>query len=340
MIRPRSLLLGLALTLTLASPADAQRRGGGGGADGGGGKSGRIFGGAKVRLAPVHAPETVNIDAVMRKVKDLQVMARARAQQGTARLVELADEAQLGAWFVTCDHNMNGWISFSESEYSLRFTRGRFLLFDEDRDGRMVAEEFEDYYMHSVVSSGSFSAPRAQRSSGSPPERTPEQVRAAYDTDLDGALTDLELSQLLLDYEHAAADPDTLLDALDANGDRGLTLDELLGLHELLYPDDLGDAEAAEDAPQSAVELFGEVVLRPSESDAPPSPPLIIGPVHQFHRLDIDRDGFISVSDLETLMRPVRLGVRPHAVLNTLDKDGDLRLSRAEFLRAMGVVRR
>ena len=334
MIRPPSLLLGLALALLLTSPADAQRRGAGS-TDGGGGKSGRIFGGAKVRLAPIRVPEAVDIEAVMRKVKDLQSATRTRGLKGNTRPIQLADEAQLGSWFATCDHNRNGWVSFSESAYSLRFTRGRFQLFDEDRDGRMIPAEFEEYYMQSVLSNGAFSAPRAQQTSGAPPERTPEQVRAVYDANLDGALTDLELSQLLLDYEHAAADPDALLAAFDTNGDRGLTLDELEGVHELLYP---GDPDAPEgEAPESVVDLFGEVVLRPSESGAPPSPPLVVGPVDTFDRLDIDRDGFISLEDLETLMRPVRIGVRPHAVLNTLDRDGDLRLSREEYRRAMGV---
>ncbi len=94
-----------------------------------------------------------------------------------------------------------------------------------------------------------------------------------------------------------------------------------------------------EDSPKSLIELFGTVIPRPSETGAPPSPPQIVGPIPAFHRLDIDRDGFISVADLETLMRPVRTGVRPAAVINTLDTDGDMRLSEREFNAAMGIVR-
>ena len=346
-----TLALALSLSLALAAPTQAQRggsdplsRSGSSGDDarGSGGKSGKIFGGARVRLAPQKKRGALDVSDVMRKVKELQVKSKARGKGDTERVVEMADEAQLRAWFETCDHNANGWVSFSESAHSLKFSRGRFLLFDDDRDGRMVSDEFEDYYIHSIMSSGSFTRPRARSSGGPPPPRTPLQLRAAYDTDLDGALAGLELSQLLLDYEQAAADPDALLSALDVDKSGNLTLEELPGLHEVLYPEEPDQVLlTSEDAgPRSILDLFGEVVPRPSETDAPPSPPQLVGPVPQFHRLDIDGDGFISIADLETLMRPIRVGVRPHAVINTLDTDGDMRLSAAELRKALGAVDR
>lgn len=339
----RTLLWTLGLALLLSAPAEAQRgRGHGDSDDGQGGKSGKIFGGAKVRLAPTRPVDRIDVRDVMRKVKELQVKSKAREQQRTSKAIELADEAQLRGWFTTCDHDHNGWVSFSESAQSLRFTRGRFRLFDEDRDGRLVAEEFQDFYMHSIMSAGSFTVPQRKHAGGPPPERTPEQLRAAYDTDLNGALGDLELSQLLLDYEQASADPDALLKALDGDGDGLLTLSELEGLHDILYPKRPEDVEIAPsvDGPQTVTELFGKVIPRPSETDAPPSPPRVVGPVPHFDRLDIDRDGFLTVADLETLQRPLHLGVRPHAVINTLDTDGDLKLSRAEFAAALGKIER
>jgi EF hand domain-containing protein len=300
-----------------------------------GGRSKSIFGGAKVRLAPKAPKRTTDGKDLLRKVKELQTKTRARLLGQPTRSLELADEAQLRSWFLSCDRNGNGWVSFSEAEFSMRFSRGRFQIFDTDRDGRMTPEEFQQYYMDSIMASGRFTPPRQRESSGPPPERTPEQVRAAYDTDRDAALGVLELAQLLDDYEQAAADPEALLDALDASGDRRLTLDELGGLHAILYPERIEDVAPDEDLPGSVLELFGEVIPRLSEAGAPTSPPQVVGPVPSFLRLDIDRDGFISVADLETLMRPVRVGVRPHAVINTLDTDGDMRLSEQEFRAAL-----
>ncbi len=332
----RPLILTL-LALVLVLPTPAQRGGKGDGTDEGG-KAGKLFGGARLRLAPLRSRSKIDIREVMRKVKELQVKAKAQQQNRSERAVQLADEAQLRDWFKICDHNRNGWISYSEAAYSLRFSRGRFQVFDTDRDGRLVPAEFQEFYMNSILSSGSFTKPRAKRGAGPPPSRSPEQLRAAYDRDLDGALSEIELSQLLLDYEQATADPDSLLEALDVNGDLELSLDELPGLHAILYPEVAPEIpQVADKAPPSILELFGEVVPRPSEGNSPPQPPQIGGPVPPFARLDIDRDGYISASDLETLLRPIHLGLRPRALLNTLDTDGDLRLSEEEFDRALGL---
>ena len=44
------------------------------------------------------------------------------------------------------------------------------------------------------------------------------------------------------------------------------------------------------------------------------------------------------MDDLERLLRPLRVSVRPHTVINTLDADGDFKLSPEEFYRALGGI--
>ncbi len=200
MPRPFTLLAGLALALTLTSPSLAQRGGGGKAERGGGGKSSGIFGGAKARLAPNRSRGPIDVKAIMQKVKELQVRTKAQTLGRSEKVFELATEAQLRTWFDHCDHNRNSWISFSEAAFSLGFSRGRFAIFDGDRDGRLVAAEFQNYYMHTIVSSKAFAEPKRKAQSGPPPQRTPEQLRAAYDPDLDRALGELELARVLLDH--------------------------------------------------------------------------------------------------------------------------------------------
>ena len=82
--------------------------------------------------------------------------------------------------------------------------------------------------------------------------------------------------------------------------------------------------------PRSVNELFGERTPRGA------GPPMIRGPVHIFHRLDFDGDGVVSVKDLDSLMRPSQSPIRIETVVNTLDSDGDGKLSEDELLRALG----
>jgi len=270
----------------------------------------------------------------MAKVRELQIRGKSRALGADERVFALADEEQLRGWFTICDHNANGWISFSESAHSLRCTRGRFQHFDLDRDGRLIPAEFQEYYLHYALTAQGFTAPRRKKSSGPPPQRTPEQVRNAYDADLDGGLNLFELKRLLIDYDQEFSDPERLLAALDSSGDQLLTIDELEGLGAVLSPSEPATVDATDGhpSPKTIADLFGQVTSRGTEEEPVPGPPQIVGPVGHFRRLDLDDDGYISLADLELLGRPVRVRMRPGAVLSTLDRDGDMRLDMAEFL--------
>lgn len=347
-------LLSLVLLLGLAVPAEAQRGGSRGGPSkaktqkprkvgssvfkGGGSKSGKLFGGAKLKLSTPGNQSAVDIAETMEKVKSLQAQAKADLQNRDKLTIELANEAELRSWFDTADHNGNGWVSFSESAYSLRFTRGRFRAYDSDRDGRLRADEFQDYYMHSITQEGSFVKPRKMRDESTMALRTPEQLRASYDSDLNGGLSEIEVSRMMIDYDQRELDATQLMSSLDLDGNDILEVSELEGLLPILYPDDPAIAEMRPTAEtyDSLLDMFGKVEPRPSDSGAPPAPPYIGGPVTLFQRLDLGRDGTISVNDLEILQRPLRIGIRPHAVINTLDLDGDLELSEEELLRALG----
>ncbi len=262
-------------------------------------------------------------------------------EEGERRRPRRADrvsEEQLAGWYVTVDDNRNGWISFSEARASLHFDRPRFQAYDADRDGRMQLEEFEDYYLESLTRDGSFRAPTAVRSNALPARRNHEQIRIAYDFDLDGQLSLPEVIRVLADYDQAALDPQRVVRALDADGDQLLDLAELQGLPSILYPVTLPSVDEPSQeqrTPTTIAELFGQRVDRSTNPRASAAPPRIVGPLPHFQRLDLDQDGGVSVAELEALIRPTHLAVRIRTIVNTLDQDLDGVLSEAEFLGAL-----
>jgi len=268
----------------------------------------------------------------------------AEGQQGAGRTTQRpyvqdhADEEQIREWFETCDHNENGWVSFREARASLRFDRPRYQAYDADRDGRLDLEEFTASYEFSARYGGGFKPPLPKPGRKKPRQRTPDQIRNAYDTDLDSRLSRQELARLLADYERMDVTPEQVLRRLDDDLDEHLGGSEIDGLVGILHPvallADTPPILLTETPPTTIDELFGKVVLR-ANSGTTPNPPLIRGPVPHFRRLDLDNDGEISVRDLEQLLRPHKTGVRIRTVLNTLDLDGDGTLSEAEFLAAL-----
>ncbi|HIF39958.1 MAG TPA: hypothetical protein EYQ74_02510 [Planctomycetes bacterium] len=285
-------------------------------------------------------------DPLNKRIIDLKAEIQARGERNVTGQTTFVDADQILEWFTICDHNSNSWLSFSETSISLHFSRKRFQAFDSDRDGRFAHSEFEEFYRYSILDGRAFTPPAPVARKPKPPHRSAIQLRNAYDTDLDRVLSSSELSNLLVDYGIESSSAEAIILSLDESGEGMLSPTEMTVLPSVLHPVDLGNGRTAPTtpgAPKSLLELFGTPLDRFVDSDsahstAAPLPPLIIGPVPLFRRLDLDNDGFITVDDLEQLLRPMRVSVRPHTVINTLDGNGDFKLSPEEFHRALGGI--
>ena len=248
-------------------------------------------------------------------------------------------ERQQRLWFSIADDDSSGWVSFREAAASMRFDAPRFCVFDLDNDGRITYEEFNGYVVGESSRNRRIIAPVVADFGDSPRKRSSEQLRAAYDSDLDGAISRFEFETILRDYDQEAQAFDTndVFVRLDANDSKTLEIDELGRLASFLNPLKVGRGTVSPVMPgaSTVLDLFGELQ---DMGDA--HPPRIVGPVPPFRRLDLNNDGFVDIEDLERLegrsFNPVRL----RSVLNTLDIDYDGRLSEAEFLSSMVPRRR
>ncbi|QDV06265.1 EF hand [Planctomycetes bacterium Poly30] len=247
-------------------------------------------------------------------------------------------ERQQKLWFSVADADSSEWISFREAAASMRFDAPRFCFFDKDNDGRMTFEEFSGYVEEEASKNRRIVEPVLADLDGAPRRRNAGQLRVAYDTDGDGAISRFEFETILRDYDQEARvfeSKDVFL-RLDVDGSKTLGVDELDRLASYLSP--LGGSSAAPKpvmpGASTVLDLFGAV-----QDMGDSHPPRIAGPVPPFRRLDIDNDGFVELEDLERLegrsFNPIRL----KSVLNMLDIDYDGRLSEAEFLASMAPPR-
>ena len=262
--------------------------------------------------------------------------AQASANAERKRLVQLAEE---DAFFLRCDGNANGWISLREGQESLGMDSAAFVSYDADKDGRVTREEFAVRYRLAIERVGAFKPPVEILVVVSAPTRNAEQLRNAYDKNGDGGLSAQEMKQLLSDYARDELPAELAVEKLDRDGSKRVDGSEIDFLARLLTTS-VSPAASDPNAPrvrQTLEELFGGPQDRSTGYQTAPMPPLIVGPVPDFRRLDLDGNGQISIEDLRRLQSPLDLPVRAAAVLAALDTDGDGELSPDELARALGV---
>ena len=80
---------------------------------------------------------------------------RGSGDGGEAVQVRLAEQ-----YFAIADRDGNGWISFREAQEALEIDKPRFLVHDQDRDGRVTVEEYTAVCIASWRRYGAFPPPK------------------------------------------------------------------------------------------------------------------------------------------------------------------------------------
>jgi len=291
---------------------------------------------------------------------------RVAAEAEARRALESAEDRRLRELFVLCDLDHNGWLSLREAELVLSFDRAEYRRADLDQDGRLVQKELAS---QKTLVFARLGAPPEPEPSPSPPApeapapAAPESATAAptpaaevplaprararealalpgvfprpsdllqrYDQDASQALDAAEVERLLVDLGLDLSAP-LLVAQMDPDKSGALAAVELLPLSLLAskhMPEALRpNARKAQAAPP--------VASAPPAKEAPARPSALAA-MTPFGRLDRDHDGFISEQDLRSMEGLARLDARVGVLLAALDGDGDRRLSRDEFERAM-----
>lgn len=242
---------------------------------------------------------------------------------------------QESEYFRTADYDSNEWISFEEARQALSIDRSEYWRYDTNSDARVTADEFSARYLDIVGRVGSFPAPQSSEVPLIAPPRDADQLRNAYDRDLNGGLGPGEFQTLLKEYGLEEFDAAKMYKTLDVNGDFLLGLAELEAVSKQLENFRSTVTPGLLESFSSVEELFGVLVPRPPGPGEIASPPKIAGPVPPFARLDLNRDGQLTASDFDELAFPLTLPVRSVTVIASLDTDGDKALSEAELRLAM-----
>lgn len=370
---PRTLqltIVALAALLALAPDAHAQRGRGRGGRGGGA----RALGGARQRTSkraavtstpytPASGASTGTSPApksgqLKQAEDDFRRMlaridlalsesesARTRAADSLAPLGSpVASDVERGTFewralqrpvFMTIDYDHNGWLSYNEARVSVGFDRAEFALYDRDRDGRIALREFVVRYDEIVAQTGAFRVPLPDPKADWTKAPSAAAMRNECDRDADGALDLGELEHLLQRWKRPELDAASVLEKLDVDGDGRLGHGELATLAHLSDAAILGGDGAARTGAANVVELFGAVTPRNESYGATKSVPRVVGPVPHFVRLDLDRDGVLTLAELARLQEGSGLSTRAGAVLAAMDLNGDNRLTEREFLSGL-----
>lgn len=274
-----------------------------------------------------------------------------------------AEEQLLQEYFQLCDLDENGWISLREAQGALALERTEYRRVDANQDGRLDAGEFARERRSLLARLGALpeaEPPVTEREPALGPEPPPTTTLAPapdpaaanptlpalrsefgamtvkpgaflrrFDADQSGGVSGAELEAALAQGGLALSAAQAL-EVLDRNDSRQLEAGELFPFAWL--------ASKARPAPTAPAETeptpppAGTEVAQPLAKARPPGP----GGGSHFSRLDPNADDHIDEADLRALQSPARLDLRLRAVLSALDRDGDGRLSEAEFRAAMG----
>jgi Ca2+-binding EF-hand superfamily protein len=199
----------------------------------------------------------------------------------------------------------------------------------------VVQSEFSVRYLEIVGRVGSFPTPKTNEAPTIAPPRDPDQLRNAFDRDLNGSLGPAEFQTLITEYSLTGYDPVEMFKAFDVNGDLRLADGELLEVALQLEAFRSTVTTGVTERFESVEALFGTSIPRPPGPGEIATPPKIDGPLPIFSRLDLDGDGRLSSNDLDELAFPLTLPVRAVTVIASLDSDGDEALSPEELRASM-----
>ena len=364
-------IVSLAALLALAPDAHAQRGRGRGGRGGGGA---RALGGARQRAAkaptvtstayaPASGASTGSTAAPksgqLKQAEDefRKMLARidlALVESETARSRAADSQAPLGStissevergtfeWralqrpvFMTIDYDHNGWLSYNEARASVGLDRAEFALYDRDRDGRIALREFVVRYDEIVAQTGAFRVPTPDPKADWTKAPSAAAMRNECDRDADGALDVDELADLLERWKRPELGAASVLEKLDVDGDGRLGHGELATLAHLADAAVLGGDGSRRTGATNVVEMFGAVTPNNESYGATKNVPRVVGPIPHFVRLDLDRDGMVTLAELARLQEGSGLATRAGAVLAAMDLNGDNRLTEREFLSGL-----